>query len=416
MSPGGGMTMLSARLQDRAYLLEHITHVLLFVFVIFSVISISIMQAAYILAIAAWIARVYVQGSYRQLRFPLILPLGSFVLASLVATITGVIPAKSLSEFRNVFAASLFFLVVNEVATEERATALIKVLIATGTAMALYGLLQAVSHEMSVRIYGTMSIYMTFAGLLMLVNLMALAQVLYQTEGRQAIWYLAACLCMTAALLMTATRSAWLGCIAGGCVVLGLRKKMLLLFLPLIMLLIFFLAPRAVQERMLSMADQKHITAQERLSMWRSGWHIVRDHPWTGIGMGAMVQTYQRYREPDSPVDPRRRIGHLHNNVLQVAAERGMLGLACWLWIWGAYGYYSWSMYRRLRPEDRAARALVVGSMASVLGFHVAGLFEHTFGDTEVISLVYFLMALPFVVQRCPAGHPGQPVKRAGEL
>ena len=132
--------------------------------------------------------------------------------------------------------------------------------------------------------------------------------------------------------------------------------------------------------------------------------------------MGAMVQTYQRYREPDSPVDPQRRIGHLHNNVLQVAAERGILGLACWLWIWGAYGYYSWSMYRRLRPEHRAARALVVGSMASVLGFHVAGLFEHTFGDAEVISLVYFLMALPFVVQRFPLCHPGQPVKPAGEL
>lgn len=150
--------------------------------------------------------------------------------------------------------------------------------------------------------------------------------------------------------------------------------------------------------------------------MWRSGWYIVRDHPWTGIGMGAMVQTYQRYREPDSPVDPRRRIGHLHNNVLQVAAERGMLGLACWLWIWGAYGYYSWIIYRRLRPEHRAARALVVGSMASVLGFHVAGLFEHTFGDTEVISLVYFLMALPFVVQRSPFYDSGQPVKPEGEL
>jgi O-antigen ligase len=389
---------------------------LLFVFVIFSVISISIMQAAYILAIVAWITGVYLQGSYRQLRFPLILPLGSFALASLVSTITGVAPAKSLSEFRNVFAASLFFLVVNAVATAERATALIKTLIATGAAMALYGLLQAVSHEMSVRIYGTMSIYMTFAGLLMLVHLVALAQVLYQPDGRQALWYLAACLCLTAALLMTATRSAWLGCIAGSCVALGLRKKFLLLGLPLIMLLVFFMAPRAVQERILSIADQKHITVQERLSMWRSGWQIVRDHPWTGIGMGAMVQTYQRYREPDSPVDPRRRIGHLHNNVLQVAAERGLLGLSCWLWIWGAYSYYSWSMYRRLRPEHRAARALVVGSMASVLGFHVAGLFEHTFGDTEVISLVYFLMALPFVVQRLPVCHAGQPVHPEGEL
>jgi len=305
---------------------------------------------------------------------------------------------------------------VNEVATEERATTLTQVLIATGTVMALYGLLQSVSHELSFRIYGTMSIYMTFAGLLMLVNLMALAQVLYQTDGRQVAWYLAACLCMTAALLLTATRSAWLGFIAGGCVVLGLRKTFFLLFLPLIMLLVFFSAPRVVQERILSIVDQKQVTAQERLSMWRSGLHIFRDHPWTGIGMGAMVQTYQRYREPDSPVDPHRRIGHLHNNMLQIAVERGVLGLACWLWIWGVYGYYSWSIYRRLGPEQVAARALVVGSMASVLGFHVEGLFEHTFGDSEVISLVYFLMALPFVVQRLPLCHPDQPVKPVGEL
>jgi hypothetical protein len=54
--------------------------------------------------------------------------------------------------------------------------------------------------------------------------------------------------------------------------------------------------------------------------------------------------------------------------------------------------------------------------MASVLGFHVAGLFEHTFGDTEVISLVYFLMALPFVVQRSPWCHVDQPGQPEGEL
>jgi len=53
-----------------------------------------------------------------------------------------------------------------------------------------------------------------------------------------------------------------------------------------------------------------------------------------------------------------------------------------------------------LGPEDTGAKALVVGSLASVIGFHVEGLFEHTFGDSEVITLTYFLMALPFVVQR----------------
>jgi hypothetical protein len=38
--------------------------------------------------------------------------------------------------------------------------------------------------------------------------------------------------------------------------------------------------------------------------------------------------------------------------------------------------------------------------MASVTAFHVAGLFEYTFGDSEVVMLVYFLLALPFLVKR----------------
>jgi len=152
--------------------------------------------------------------------------------------------------------------------------------------------------------------------------------------------------------------------------------------------------------RALSMVDRQEITAQERFSMWSSGIRIIRDHPWTGIGLGAMARIYPHYKEPDSPVDPKRRIGHLHNNIIQVAAERGLLGLACWLWVWGAYGYHTWRIYERLVPEHGQAKALVVGSLASVLAFHIEGLFEYTFGDSEVITLTYFLMALPFVVQR----------------
>ena len=55
--------------------------------------------------------------------------------------------------------------------------------------------------------------------------------------------------------------------------------------------------------------------------------------------------------------------------------------------------------YRRLEPEHTGAKALVLGSLASVVAFHVEGLFEHSFGASIVVTLVYFLMALPFVVQ-----------------
>ena len=389
---------------DRSHRMQHILERVivgaLFVYVVCSVISISAAQIAYILALVAWAIRVYLQGDTRQLRLPLLMPFSAFWLASVLATILAVEPLKSLIELRNIFEALMFYLIVNQVTTEERATTLVRVLVATTTIMALYGLSQSFTHGIDFRVRGTMGSKMTFAGLLMLVDLMTLAQLLFRTHRRQLAWAIPALLLITAALLMTQTRSAWCGLIVGSCVLFGLRKKVLLLAVPLGALVVLLLVPQTIKIRALSIVDRREITAQERLSMWSSGIHIVRDHPWTGVGMGAMAWVYTQYREPDSPVDPRRRIGHLHNNIIQVAAERGLLGLACWLWIWGAYGYHTWRIYGRLGPEHRQAKALVVGSLASVIGFHIEGLFEYTFGDSEVITLTYFLMALPFVIQR----------------
>ena len=39
-----------------------------------------------------------------------------------------------------------------------------------------------------------------------------------------------------------------------------------------------------------------------------------------------------------------------------------------------------------------------MGSVAGIVAFLVAGIFECNYRDTEVASLVYFLMALPFCV------------------
>jgi len=42
----------------------------------------------------------------------------------------------------------------------------------------------------------------------------------------------------------------------------------------------------------------------------------------------------------------------------------------------------------------------VLGSIAAIAAFLVAGLFEYNFGDTEVLLVALALMALPFVVER----------------
>ncbi len=378
-------------------ILERVIMGALYIYVVCSVISISAMQTAYILALVAWAIRLYLQGDIRQLRLPLLMPFSAFLLASVLATLLAVEPLESLIELRNVFEALVFYLIVNQVTTEERATTLVRVLIVTTTIVALYGLSQSFTYGVTFRVRGTMDSKMTFAGLLMQVDLMTLAQLLFRTHRRQLMWAIPALLLITAALLMTQTRSAWCGLIVGCCVLFGLHKRALLLAVPL-GALVLLLVPQPIKLRALSIVDRRNITAQERLSMWSSGIHIIRNYPWTGVGMGAMARRYDQYREPDSPINPKTRLGHLHNNLIQIAAERGLLGLACWLCIWGAYGYHTWRIYGRLRPEYRQAKALVVGSLASVIAFQIAGLFEYTFGDSEVITLMYFLMALPFVV------------------
>jgi MFS-type transporter involved in bile tolerance (Atg22 family) len=48
-------------------------------------------------------------------------------------------------------------------------------------------------------------------------------------------------------------------------------------------------------------------------------------------------------------------------------------------------------------------RTLVLGAIVAVAGFVVAGLFEHNFGDTEVLLAALLAMSIVFVVERDPA-------------
>jgi O-antigen ligase len=329
-----------------------------------------------------------------------------FALASALATLTAVDPYRSLLELRNVLEVSLFYLVVNHVTTEARASRLIDVLIAMGMLIALFGLSQSITYGAGFRIPGT-SNYMTFANQLMLVDILVLAQLLFNGKNRRVLCYAPAFLLLTTALLMTQTRNAWLGLMGGLFVVLGLRKQPLILVLPLLAGAALLFAPAAVKERLRSTIDLRDATAQERLYMWTSGLKIIRDHPWTGVGPGGVLQVYPAYRDPHDPRGAAR-LSHLHNNPLQVTAERGLIGLACWLSIWIAYGRRVWRIHRSVGSYHGTGRALVIGSLASVVGFHIAGLFEHNFGDAEVITLLYFLMALPFTVQAPDTPAPPQ--------
>ena len=129
----------------------------------------------------------------------------------------------------------------------------------------------------------------------------------------------------------------------------------------------------------------------------------VAPAPGTRGGARGVKREYERYALPEAV---KKRTSHVHNTPLQILVDRGVLGLAAWLWIWAAFIAKAIGLLRRL-PEDAArARVLVVGSLAAIVGFLVAGLSEYNFGDSEVVMVAWALMALPWVAD---AKEPREP-------
>jgi O-antigen ligase len=246
------------------------------------------------------------------------------------------------------------------------------------------------------RVRGFFSIYMTFGGTL-LVSLALLIGGLVLGVWRRAATLVLPTLLALVALGLTYSRNAWVGLLVAMGTLVALTRRLLLIVPLAVVLVVAVAVPSPLRAKILSAFDPASPSVSERLYFWESGLHMLRDAPLLGLGPGGVKIYYPVYKNPAA-----RRAGtsHLHNDALQIAVERGLLGLAAWLAIWIAFLYHAVRIYRTLPRGRSDAAALVAGSIAGVVGFLAAGLFEYNFGDSEVIGLVWVVMAIPFAVAR----------------
>jgi O-antigen ligase len=191
------------------------------------------------------------------------------------------------------------------------------------------------------------------------------------------------------ALVVSQTRNAWVGAALGLAVVAVLRARRLLWLVGGATLAVLVLRPAALTPR-LTIGDD---SSRDRYYMWQAGIDMVLDKPVFGQGPGMILAAYPRYRWPEA-THPRQ--PHLHNNPLQVAAERGLPGLAFFLW-WAAAAFLA--ALREARAADASSRPAAAGAHAAVAAVFVAGLFEYNLGDSEVLMLFLLLTALPHALR-----------------
>ena len=262
------------------------------------------------------------------------------------------------------------------------------------TAWALRVKLDACRASPMFRAKAFFSIYMTLGGALVICLALMLARLVAAAPSARLLEIVAGVPAL-AALALTYVRNAWLGLGAAVLVLSGLTRRYAWLVGILVAAAVALAVPSPVRHRALSIVDPADPTARERLYFWQAGWRMVQDAPLLGLGPGGVKRHYPEYRDPAAR---RPATGHLHNNVVQIAAERGALGLCAWLSIWIAFFVKAARIYARLPAARAGDRALCAGSLAAVAGFLIAGLFEYNFGDSEVIDLTWVVMAFPFVV------------------
>ena len=329
-------------------------------------------------------------------------PLVAYSAWTMVSVVYSPKPEVSLVESKEV----LLFLVVPvvfQLSRGSRATMLGTVLLTVGAITAVIGLVQYGILEydnLGRRPLGSMGHYMTYSGLLMMVVCLAVSRILFSTPDR--VWAALVLPVLCVVLALTLTRSAWIGACIGVSLLFFLKVKFLLVQndfrwlnrAPAAGAIIFAvaaiavsLAPAQLTDRVFATFDLQDPTNRDRLAMASVGAGMVRDHPVTGVGLEMIQERYSDYR-PANAVNPTN--PHLHNVPLQIAAERGLPGLAIWAWF---IVMVTTNLIRQLNSQlTRALAAAGLAAIASMLG---AGMFEYNFGDSEFLMMLLILVTLP---------------------
>jgi O-antigen ligase len=273
---------------------------------------------------------------------------------------------------------------------------------------AIYQFCERLSHGVHVLTNrpGGRMFYMTYGGVMTAVcslTLVALVKAKMRPWARIVLGFALAI--MLGGLAVSLVRSAWLGFGVSFVVIAVIAERRLLWAIPVVLVVAFLIAPREIIDRAASLirvgaafenVEPADPEGESRLGIWKTYVRIAGDYPALGIGLHNARYTYDRYKDPDSIESE---IPHAHNNYLQAVVERGIIGLAAFLALVGGLFVIFARAYRRGPP---GGKTYVIGlaGVGIMSGFLVEGLFEYTFGDFEIMILIYGLAAVAVALTR----------------
>jgi putative inorganic carbon (HCO3(-)) transporter len=205
---------------------------------------------------------------------------------------------------------------------------------------------------------------------------------------------------MTGALFLTETRAALAGLVLGGFVaVLMLRGKRSRIGATAALVILVLASLLWIQHtRGPHWLGNNDAGTSFRVMMWEDGLRLIGQHPWFGVGMETVrthwmqwnIRAYSAFHDQS----------HFHNDMIQIAVERGLLALAAWLWFVIAYVVFLLRLVRRARKRSRFATAVATGVLASFAALQFTALVHYDLGIESVSMILFFYFGLAIAMDR----------------
>lgn len=200
-------------------------------------------------------------------------------------------------------------------------------------------------------------------------------------------------------IALSLTRGVWLGSLVAATYVVGRWRPVWLWAAPILLVASYLAAPGVLRQRAnLVLHPGRDPALAVRFEMLNVAGSMIKKHPWVGVGPGNIEKVYLLYLpRGEAPIAGYHE--HLHNNFLQIAAERGLPCLIAEVWWLAGLGWQMWRIRRRTMLGGHPIW-LVDGAIAAWLAFLVEGCFEFNVGSSPVLMVFLFVMSTPLVVER----------------
>jgi O-antigen ligase len=144
--------------------------------------------------------------------------------------------------------------------------------------------------------------------------------------------------------------------------------------------------------------DRADPGTQYRLLIWEDATHIVREHPFFGVGLASVQRHPDQFQMSAYKAFPTM-ISHFHSTPIEIAADCGLPALVVCIWLM----FSCWSSARRAlanTAQGSFTRGIALGVLGAVVAFQFASLFHYILGDPEPMLLFWILIGAAVMLER----------------